>query len=71
MSIESQLVITRLAPRSVALLQLHPAQAADIAPLVAGAGVQPDASEESATVARVFAVGPGHGAMLGSGAVHP
>ena len=58
MSIESQLVITRLAPRSVALLQLHPAQAADIAPLVAGAGVQADASEESATVARVFAVGP-------------
>jgi sarcosine oxidase, subunit gamma len=57
-SIESQLVITRLAPRSVALLQLHPAEPADIAPLVAGAGVQADATEESGPGARVFAVGP-------------
>lgn len=54
MSIESTLVITRLALRSVALLQLHPADPEDIVPLVTDA----DASSGSALARQVYSVSP-------------
>ena len=58
MSIELQLVITRLGPRNVALLQIHPAEPADIVPLVTGAGVQAVAGDDPALATQVFSVGP-------------
>jgi len=57
-SIESTLVITRLTPRSVALLQLHPADPEEIVPLITGAATDTDASNESAPARQVFSVSP-------------
>ena len=57
MSIESTLVITRLTPRSVALLQLHPASPEDVVPLVTGAATGTDASD-SGQARQVFSVSP-------------
>ena len=58
MSIESTLVITRLAPRSMALLQLHPGDPEDIVPLVAGAATDTAASDEFGQARQVFSVSP-------------
>ena len=59
MSIESTLVITRLTPRTVALLQLHPAGGReDIVPLVAGVATDTDASNESGQARQMFSVSP-------------
>jgi heterotetrameric sarcosine oxidase gamma subunit len=57
-SIDSTLMITRLTPRSVALLQLHPAEPQDIVPLVAGAATDTDGINESGPARQVFAVSP-------------
>ena len=53
MPIESTLVITRLAPRCVALLQLHPVDPEDIVPLVTGAAAATDVQAR-----QVFSVSP-------------
>ena len=58
MSIESTLVITRLAPRCVALLQLHPADPEDIVPWITGAATDTDVSDESGQAGQVFSVSP-------------
>ena len=58
MPIESTLVITRLAPRTVALLQLHPAGPEDIAPLVTDAATDADAGNEAAPARQVFSMSP-------------
>ena len=58
MSIESTLVITRLAPRCVALLQLHSADPEDIVPWVTGAATDTDVSAVSGPVRQVFSVSP-------------
>ena len=59
MSIESTLVITRLTPRSVALLQLHPAGGReDIVPLVTGVATDTGAGNESGQARQVFSVSP-------------
>jgi heterotetrameric sarcosine oxidase gamma subunit len=57
-SLESTLVIARLALRSVALLQLHPADPEDIVPLVTGAVTDTEASNGSALARQVFSVSP-------------
>ena len=58
MTIESPLVITRLTPRSVALLQLHPTDPEDIVPLITDAVADTAASNESEPVRQVFSVSP-------------
>jgi heterotetrameric sarcosine oxidase gamma subunit len=55
---EPTLLITRLTPRSAALLQLHPADPEDIVPLITGAATDSAATDESPLARQVFSVSP-------------
>jgi heterotetrameric sarcosine oxidase gamma subunit len=55
---ESALVITRLAPRYVSLLQIHGSDSVELAPLIVGILGFPDVQHEGAADSRVYSIGP-------------